>query len=401
MGRPCHAGDIIISPVDWVFVQDTTGPLTVRQFYSLERRLAHPERTLVFLDHAAPTPSAQLANDHIFLREFTRNFGARLHEVGSGICHQLVAENYASPGEVIIGADSHTVTAGGLGVFATGMGSSDVAVAMALGQTWLRVPESIQVHCTGQLRDLISGKDLILYLIGILGAEGAIYKALEFSGEGISSLDISDRLTIANMVVEAGAKVGIFPSDEITRKFLVSWGRGDRFIPLEPDPDAVYEHRVEIDLNSLEPMLSLPHAVDNVVPVSHTKGVKVSQVLLGTCTNGRLKDLKTAARIVEGRQVRCRFLIAPASRHVLLEALKEGYIKTLVQAGGTVLPPGCASCLGLHQGVLGDREVCLSTANRNFLGRMGNPKAQIYLGSPATAAATAIAGEIIDPREVA
>jgi len=391
----------VISPVDWVFVQDTTGPLTVRQFYSLEKGLGRPERVLVFLDHAAPSPSAQLANDHIFLREFADRYGARLHEVGEGICHQLMAEDYASPGEVIVGADSHTVTAGGLGAFASGMGSSDVAVAMALGRTWLRVPESIKVHCSGKLPPLVTAKDLVLHLIGRLGAEGANYKALEFCGQGVKALDVSDRLTIANMAVEAGAKAGLFPSDELTREFLALRGRPERYIPLEPDPDAEYERELEIDMTSLEPMVSRPHAVDRVAPISEVRGVKISQVLLGTCTNGRLKDLELAASLVRGRRVRCRFLIAPASRRVFLEALKEGYIQTLVEAGATILPPGCASCLGLHHGVLGDGEVCLSTANRNFLGRMGNPKAYIYLGSPAAAAAAALAGEILDPREVA
>jgi len=397
-----RAGDIVIADVDLIFVQDTTGPLAIRQFKELGfQSLAKPRRTIIFLDHAAPSPGQQLSNDHILLRRFAQEYGCHIYEVGEGICHQLVAEDFANPGEIILGADSHTVTNGALAAFATGMGSSDIAVALALGKTWFRVPESFLILLHGTFPRGVFAKDLILHLIGEIGAEGANYKALEFAGEGLSQITMSDRLTIANMVVEAGAKVGLFPSDDITRDFLRQQGRARSYQPLFPDKEANYERIISVDLGQLKPMLSLPHAVDNTVAVSEVKGVKVQQIFIGTCTNGRLEDLAVAASILKGRKKKpgVRLLIAPASRQVLSQALQQGYIKVLVEAGATILPPGCAACLGLHQGVLGDGELCLSTANRNFKGRMGNPRGMIYLASPATAAASAIAGEITDPRD--
>jgi 3-isopropylmalate/(R)-2-methylmalate dehydratase large subunit len=398
-----EAGDVVIADVDLAFIQDTTGPLTIRQFKeSGFEALAKPQQTIIFLDHAAPSPAQQLSNDHIFLRRFVGETGCRIYDVGEGICHQLVAESFANPGDIIVGADSHTVTAGALGAFATGMGSSDVAVALALGKTWFRVPESFLIELSGAFPRGVYAKDLVLYLIGQIGADGANYKALEFSGEALIRITMSQRLTIANMAVEAGAKVGLFPADEITRDFLREHGRGDKYKPLSADTGADYEQVIPVNLNRLEPMLSLPHAVDNVRPVAQVKGVKIQQAFIGTCTNGRLEDLAVAARILKGkkRHAGTRLLIAPASRQVLIQAIGKGYIQGLVEAGAIILPPGCTACLGLHQGVLGDGEVCLSTANRNFKGRMGNPEAMIYLASPATAAASAIKGEITDPRDM-
>jgi len=301
-----------------------------------------------------------------------------------------------------VGADSHTVTAGALGAFATGMGSSDVAVAFALGRTWFRAPESFLIELDSAFRRGVYAKDLILYLIGQIGADGANYRALEFGGKALAQMTISQRLTIANMAVEAGAKVGLFPSDEITRQFLKENGRGDKYKPLSADTGANYERVISVNLDQLEPMLSLPHAVDNVRPVGQMQGIKVQQVFIGTCTNGRLEDLAVAAEVLRGqkRHPGTRLLVAPASTQVLIKAIEEGYIQTLIEAGAAILPPGCAACLGLHQGVLGDGEVCLSTANRNFKGRMGNPTAMIYLASPAAAAASAIRGEITDPRKM-
>jgi 3-isopropylmalate/(R)-2-methylmalate dehydratase large subunit len=397
------AGDVVIADVDLAFVQDTTGPLTVRQFKEIGFKvLAKPQQTIMFLDHAAPSPAQQLSNDHILLRGFARETGCRIYDVGEGICHQLVAENFANPGDVVVGADSHTVTAGALGAFATGMGSSDVAVALALGKTWSRVPESFLIELNGVFPRGVYAKDLVLYLIGQIGADGANYRALEFGGEALARMTMSQRLTIANMAVEAGAKVGLFPSDRITRGFLREHGRGDKYKPLSADTGANYEQAMPVNLSQLEPMVSLPHAVDNVRPVAQVKGVRIQQAFIGTCTNGRLEDLAVAAEILKGkkRHAGTRLLIAPASRQVLIQAIGKGYIQGLIEAGAIILPPGCTACLGLHQGVLGDGEVCLSTANRNFKGRMGNPEAMIYLASPATAAASAIRGEIIDPREL-
>jgi len=402
-GSDAHAGDIIIARVDLAFLQDGTGPLALRQLEeSGLEQIANPERVVLFLDHAAPSPSLELANDHIILRQFARKSGAQLYDVGEGVCHQLVVESYANPGEVIIGADSHTVTAGALGAFATGMGSTDVAIAIALGRTWLRVPESFNVAVSGGFTKGVYAKDLALHLIGRLGADGATYKSLEFSGEAIANMSMTGRFTLANMAVEAGAKTGLFPTDEVTRAYLESRGRSALFRSLRPDPDAKYERAIAIDASSLEPMVSKPHAVDNIALARELTGTKIAQVFIGTCTNGRLDDLAVAAAILSGKRChpKTRLLVAPASREVLREAISAGYIQTLLEAGAVLLPPGCGPCVGVHQGVLGDGEACLSTANRNFRGRMGNPEAHIYLGSPATAAASAIAGEITDPREL-
>jgi 3-isopropylmalate/(R)-2-methylmalate dehydratase large subunit len=401
-GAEAKAGDIVIAKVDLAFVQDTTGPLTVRQFQSTGMALADPDRTVLFIDHAVPSPSASLSNDHIFLRDFARQAGCVISGPGEGICHQIVQESYARPGDVIVGADSHTVTAGGLGAFATGMGSSDVAVAMALGKNWFRVPETFRVEVTGDFQKGVLAKDLILHLIGKIGADGATYKSLEFHGNTIKKMSLSGRFTIANMVVEAGAKVGLFPSDAATREYLEAEGRGKDYRPLEADAGAVYEKTINIDASQLEPTVSKPHTVDNTALARELKGTKIQQVVIGTCTNGRLEDMAVAASILKGKRPAktVRLIIVPASREVLLAAVEAGYIRTFVEAGAMVLPPGCGPCLGLHQGALGDGESCLSTANRNFQGRMGNPKSFIYLGSPATAAASALAGEITDPREV-
>ncbi len=402
-GSDAKAGDIVIAGVDLSFVQDTTGPLTVRQFQTSGLAgLAHPRKTIIFIDHAAPSPSRALSNDHIFLRDFARQHGCIISEVGEGVCHKIVAESFARPGDVIVGADSHTVTAGGLGAFATGMGSSDVAVAFGLGRTWFRVPESYRIEVSGDFTRGVYAKDLILCLIGQIGADGATYKALEFGGGAVEKMSMSGRFTVANMSVEAGAKVGLFPADEVTREYLVSQGRGDDYQPVAADTDAVYEKTININAADLEPTVARPHTVDNTAPARDLKGTKIQQVVIGTCTNGHLEDLAVAASILKGKKSApsVRLLVAPASRRVLLQAIEAGYIQNLIEAGAIILPSGCGPCLGLHQGVLGDGESCLSTANRNFEGRMGTPEAFIYLGSPATAAATALNGEITDPREV-
>jgi len=402
-GCDARAGDIVIAQVDLAFAQDTTGPLTVRQFQAGKfERLANPPKTVLFFDHAAPSPNREMANDHRFMRQFAEATGCMISDVGGGICHQLVAESLAKPGDVIVGADSHTVTAGALGTFATGMGSSDVAVVFALGKTWFRVPDSIKISVSGELRRGVMAKDLVLQLIGAICADGATYKALEFGGEGLRNLKISDRLTVANMAVEAGAKVGLFPADRVTRGYLNHQKRGEDYQPLAADNDAGYESQININLTALEPTVARPHQVDNTAPARELKGTKIDQVFIGTCTNGRLEDIATAAEILKGkkRHPRIRLIVAPASPQVLLDAISAGYIQILVEAGAAIMPPGCAACLGLHQGVLASGEVCLSTANRNFKGRMGSPEAFIYLGSPATAAATVITGEITDPRDV-
>ncbi|RJQ38102.1 MAG: 3-isopropylmalate dehydratase large subunit [Dehalococcoidia bacterium] len=402
-GTDASAGKLVVSQVNLVFLQDTTGPLTVRQFEAAGfKKLADPQKTVLFIDHAAPSPNSEMADDHQFLRQFAQKTGAIITEVGDGVCHQLVNETLARPGDVIVGADSHTVTAGGVGSFATGMGSTDIAVAMGLGKTWFRVPETIRVIANGQFSPGVYAKDLILHLIGKIGAEGASYRALEFGGETVAGMSIGGRLTVANMAVEAGAKVGLFPSDRTTEAFLKSRGRENDYRALSPDPDAAYQETITIDASRLEPTVSQPHTVDNTALAKELKGTQVRQVFIGTCTNGRLEDLAIAASLLRGRKrhPHTRLIITPASREIMLAAMEAGYIQIFLQAGGLILPPGCGPCLGLHQGALGRGEACLSTANRNFKGRMGNPEAFVYLASPATAAATAIRGEITDPREV-
>jgi len=401
-GSDAIAGDIVIARVDIAFMQDTTGPLTVNQFYEAGfSEIAASTKSAVFLDHAAPSPSSNLSNDHITLRNFTEDTGTILSDVGNGVCHQIVAESLARPGDLIVGADSHTVTAGGLGAFACGMGSTDVAVTLSLGKSWFRVPESIKVSLNGAFPAGVYAKDVILHLIGLVGADGATYRALEFGGDAIPRMSISSRLTIANMAVEAGAKAGLFPVDELTLDYLSERGDKQSYQTLYPDNDAIYEGIIEIDLAKLEPTISRPHTVDNTAVVSEVTGTKIHQVVIGTCTNGRLEDLEVAAGILHGRKRHpaTRLIVAPASRGILLSAIEKGYIQTFIEAGASILPPGCGPCLGLHQGALADGENCLSTANRNFKGRMGNPNSFIYLGSPASAAAATITGEITDPKE--
>jgi 3-isopropylmalate/(R)-2-methylmalate dehydratase large subunit len=400
IGREARAGEFVIAPVDLLLVHEGTGPLALDQFEALGRE--SPATTaLFFCDHAAPAPRKELANVQKRLRTFATERGGHLFEPGSGICHQVVAEQWAKPGQVIIGADSHTCTAGALGAFATGMGSSDVATAMALGQTWLMIPQTFRIEIEGQLPPMVLAKDVILHLIGLLRADGAIYKALEFGGPLVENMSVAERMTLCNMAVEAGAKTGLCAADEVTDRFLEDQGRGDDYVPLSPDPDASYERLVELDVSHLSPQVAFPHFVDNVRPIEEAEGVSIDQVFIGTCTNGRLSDLRVAASILKGHRVhpQLRLIVGPASRRTYLDALREDLIDTFVEAGAVILPPGCGACVGVHQGVLADGERCLSTQNRNFQGRMGNPQGEIFLASPATAAATAVRGKIADPRE--
>ncbi len=401
--REVRAGDFVVAKVDVCLVQDGTGPLAVRQLQKINLEKAHnPKKTVIFIDHAVPSPRKELSNDHITLREFARKTGACLSDIGDGICHQVIVESLVNPGDILIGADSHTCTAGALGAFATGMGSTDIAIGIALGKTWLRVPETFKINIEGDFQRGVYPKDLMLHIIGLVGADGATYKALEFDGETVRKMSLSGRLTLCNMAVEAGAKAGLIASDAITREFLETRGRVDKFREIKPDRDATYERIINIQASEIEPTISLPHTVDNTVTVNETKGTKIDQVFIGTCTNGRMEDLRVAAQILKNkhRHPRTRLLIGPASRDIYLEAMQEEILELFVKAGGVILPPGCGPCVGVHEGILGDGERCLSTQNRNFLGRMGNPKSFIYLGSPATAAATVIKGEITDPREV-
>ena len=401
-GNEVRAGEIVVIKVDLVYTQNGTGPLAVRKIQEMSfEKVYHPQRTIFFLDHAAPSPRIELSNDHAFLRNFAQKTGIQVSDVGLGISHQVAAESYVRPGDVVIGADSHTCTGGALGAFATGVGSTDAAVAIALGKIWLRVPETLRVIVEGNLPIGVYGKDIILHLIGKIGAGGATYKALEFSGDTIENLEIAGRMTIANMSVEAGGKVGLFPSDEITRGWLGRMGRLEEFKRLASDPDAIYEKTVRISAKDLKPTIACPHQVDNTMTIDEIGEVKVDQVFLGTSCNGRLEDLHVAAQILKGRRVhpKMRMIVTPGSRQVYMEALKDGTMELFIESGAMVTPPGCGGCVGLHEGVLGDGEVCLATQPRNFKGRMGSPKSFIYLGSPAVAGATAIEGKIADPRK--
>jgi 3-isopropylmalate/(R)-2-methylmalate dehydratase large subunit len=395
-------GQIVVALVDLAIAQDGTGPLAIQQLRELGRTSLRVPTALFFIDHAAPAPRVELANAHQIVRCFCDETGATLSDVEMGVCHQRVAESYAKPGDLVIGADSHTCTAGALGAFATGMGSTDVAVGMATGQTWLRVPETVRVEVGGRWPDGVVAKDLILTIIGRLGADGATYKALEFGGPAVEALPMHERLTLTNMAVEAGAKTGLVASDEITRSYLTAQGRADDFRAVAPDPGAAYERSLSFIADELVPMVAVPHTVDNAHPASALAGTRVDQVLIGTCTNGRLEDLRAAARLLRGRRraPRTRLIVTPASQAVWRAAADEGLLQTFSEAGAVVTNPGCGACVGVHEGILADGETCVSTANRNFRGRMGNPQGAIYLASPLTAAAAAVAGEIVDPREL-
>lgn len=395
--KEVKAGELVIAKVDVCAVQDGTGPLTVQEFKKIGKdKLYDPQRTILFIDHAAPSPRKELSNSHKVLRDFAKEYGAILSDVGEGVCHQRLVEDYVNPGEILVGADSHTCTSGALGAFATGMGSTDIAVAMALGKTWLKVPSTYKIEVSGKFKEGVCAKDLMLHLIGMIGADGATYKALEFCGDTIENMPMSERFTLANMAVEAGAKCGLFSTDKTTKEYLNTKGREDKFIELKPDKDAVYEKIIKINANEIKHTVSCPHTVDNTKTVDELNNIKVNQVFVGTCTNGRIEDLRIVAKILKGKKVHpdVRMLISPASKNVFKEALKEGLIDTFVEANAAILTSGCGPCVGVHAGVLADGEVCLATQNRNFQGRMGNTEGFIYLSSPYVAAYSAINGHI-------
>jgi len=401
VGRDVKSGEFVVARVDVVMAQDGTGPLAVQELQKMNmERVFDKENSIIFIDHASPSSRKELSNSQKILREFTKKTGAFLSDIGEGICHQRLVEDWVNPGNIVVGADSHTCTAGALGAFATGMGSTDIALAFALGKVWLKVPETQKFVINGDMPEGVYSKDIILHIIGQIGAGGATYKAMEFEGGTIENLSMSSRFTITNMAIEAGGKTGLIPTDEITRNYLEERGRGDKFREIKSDSDAKFEKVIEIEVNKLEPLVAFPHTVDNVKRISDIEDVKIDQVFIGTCTNGRLEDLEVSASILKGRkrQKDTRLIVVPASKEIFLEAVRRGLIEIFLEAGAAVESPGCGPCVGIHKGVLADGERVLSTQNRNFLGRMGNPKGFIYLGSPATAAATAIEGKIADPR---
>ncbi|MBE7706828.1 MAG: 3-isopropylmalate dehydratase large subunit [Cyanobacteria bacterium SIG30] len=400
-GHNVQEGELVIAKVDVCATQDGTGPLTIQEFKKLgKEKLANPERTILFIDHAAPSPRKELSNTHIQIREFCKEYGAVLSDIGEGVCHQRLIEQFVNPGEILVGADSHTCTSGALGAFATGMGSTDIAVAFGLGKTWLKVPSTYKIEVNGNFKKGVCSKDLMLHIIGMIGADGATYKALEFTGSTIKDMSMAERFTLANMAVEAGAKCGLFETDEKTLEWLKEHGREDKFKEIKADADAKYEKVIEIDASKIEPTVSCPHTVDNTKLASELHEVKVNQVFIGTCTNGRIEDLRIVAEILKGKQKHedVRLLIVPASKEVYLKAVEEGLIKIFIEAGASFLPAGCGPCVGVHGGILGDGEVCLTTQNRNFQGRLGNTKGFIYLCSPYVAAQSALTGYITEPK---
>jgi homoaconitate hydratase family protein len=396
VGREVVQGEIIIAKVDHVMSHDTTTPLAIKSMQKMEKSIKNQDEALIFFDHIVPAPTIQAQTLQKQIRLFVADQGIK-HFYQEGISHQLIAEKgFALPGKVIVGADSHSCTHGALGCFSTGMGSTDIAVAYATGKTWLRVPETIELQSYGSLPESVYPKDLILTMVGKVGAEGANYKAVEYTGSAISDFNIEDRLTLTSMAVEMGGKAGVIKADEITRKYVN--GRGIYLEPVDPK----YSETYEFDLADLTPKVALPHRVDNVENVEDHSGLPVDQVFIGTCTNGRLSDMAIVAKYLKGNQISpsTRMVITPASVSIQMEAYRLGYIDIFNQAGAVVTNPGCGPCIGRHQGVLAPDEVAVTTMNRNFQGRMGSPEAGIWLTSPATAAATALKGRLTDPREV-
>lgn len=403
IGRPVQVGEIIFVEPDYVLTHDNTAAI-MKKLDQVKKsiKVKYPERLVIVLDHITPAANSSSAENHKQIRGFVKEQGIiHFSEVGQGICHQRLPEmGLAKPGSIIVGSDSHTCTYGALNVFSTGIDRTEAAAIWITGQVWLKTPHSFKINLTGKFNQGVYAKDLILHIIGKLRADGANYRSVEFHGDAITKLSISDRMTISNMVVEMGGKNGVFPVDEQTKEWLSKRGVIE-YEPVWADQDAEYEKEFTFDLSEVEPQIALPHSVDNVKPVSTAKGIKINQGLIGTCTNGRIEDLRISAKILKGKKVHkdVRLLILPASAQIYQQAISEGILSDLVQSGAVILPPGCGPCLGAHQGVMADGEVTISTANRNFKGRMGNKLAFIYLASPATVAASALTGEITDPRE--
>lgn len=397
-------GQLIKSKVDLVLGNDITAPPAIKEFEKIGRPVFDREKIALVPDHFAPNKDIKSAGMAKTMREFAKKYQIKHYfEVGRmGIEHVILPEKgLVAPGEVIIGADSHTCTYGAVGAFATGVGSTDMGAAMATGDTWFKVPSTIKVELTGSLPKWVCGKDVILTLIGMIGVDGARYQALEFAGEGVKSLTMTDRLTISNMAIEAGAKNGIFPVDEITMEYIT--GRVTKpYEIVEADADAEYASVVTIDLSALKPVVALPHLPENVKNVEDVGEIKIDQVVIGSCTNGRIEDLEQAAEILKGKKVHddVRAIIIPGSQHVYMEAMKRGYIETFIEANAIVSTPTCGPCLGGYMGILAAGERAVSTTNRNFRGRMGHVDSEVYLAGPSVAAASAVAGRIAEPKEV-
>jgi len=399
-----HPGEIVDANVDMIMVHDLTGPLAVEAFKQIgTENVWDNKKVVIILDHQVPAESIKAAELHKTMRQFAKDQKLRIYDVGrGGICHQVMPEKgHVVPGTVIVGADSHTCTYGAFGTFATGIGSTEAAAVFATGKIWLKVPEAIKINVTGKFKKYVTAKDLVLNIIGTLGVDGAIYKSAEFTGPAIKEMSIAGRMTICNMAVEMGAKNGIVEPDETTRKFLQ--GRVKTlpdFAALKSDKDAAYERTMEFNVAKLEPQVACPSSVDNVKAISEVGNVSIEQAFIGSCTNGRIEDLRLAAQILKGKKIKdgVRALVIPASQEVYKQALTEGLIEIFTDAGALVCGSACGPCLGGHIGLLAAGETCVSASNRNFIGRMGSAQASVYLASPATVAASAVTGKITDPR---
>jgi 3-isopropylmalate/(R)-2-methylmalate dehydratase large subunit len=396
VGRRVSAPEIVIAPVDGVMATDTTAPMSIRAFQEMGgTKVWDPGRCAFIIDHAAPAPNERIANLHRMMREFAAEQGFPLYDIGEGICHQVIMEHgHIRPGYLFVGADSHTPTGGALNAFACGMGSTDLGAILLTGKTWLKVPQSIRIICRGQLAAGVHPKDLVLFLTGKISISGATYLSVEFEGDTFENMSLAGRMCVANMLAEMGAKTGFIHPAGLQLPYP--------FEPVVADADASYLETYTFDISGLRPQIAAPESPDNVESIDRYLGVKIRYAFIGTCGNGRLEDLHAAAEVLRGRQInpQVRFIIAPASRKVLLEAMLDGTAHALVAAGATIINPGCGPCVGTHEGVPGDGETVISAANRNFRGRMGNPNAQIYLAAPATVAASALFGEITDPATI-
>jgi 3-isopropylmalate/(R)-2-methylmalate dehydratase large subunit len=403
-GKPVvHPGEIVDANVDMIMVHDLTGPLAVEAFKKIGvQKVWDNKKVVVILDHQVPAESVKAAELHKTMRQFAKDQNLTFYDVGrGGICHQVMPEKgHVTPGAVIVGADSHTCTYGAFGAFATGIGSTEAAAVFATGKIWVKVPPAIKVNVEGKFQKFTTPKDLILSIIGKMGVDGAIYKSAEFTGPTIRNMSMAGRMTLCNMAVEMGAKNGIIAPDETTRKFLESRVKTmPDFKALQSDADAVYERTVEFDVSNMEPQVACPSSVDNVKPVSEVGDVAVEQAFIGSCTNGRIEDLRLAAQVLKGKRVKdgVRALVIPASQEVYRQAMQEGLLEIFTDSGAIVCGSACGPCLGGHIGLLAAGESCVSTSNRNFIGRMGSTQANVYLASPATVAASAVTGKITDP----
>ncbi|MCM8822674.1 MAG: 3-isopropylmalate dehydratase large subunit [Candidatus Omnitrophica bacterium] len=402
-GKPVFAGEICVARVDFLMAQDGTAPLVIRAFEELNGdRIFDPEKICFVFDHSAPSPNMGVSALHKLMRDFVRKYGIKKTEIGEGVCHVLMPEKgFLRPGQLVLGADSHTPTYGAMNLMACGVGSTDLAIAMLTGKQWFKVPHTTKIVFYGKLNRGVFAKDMGLLMVKTLTARGAVYQSVEITGEATGRISMDGRFTIANLVTEIGGKNCVMEYDEKTENYIRTFAGDEKINPVFADKDASYSNEIEMDVSKLEPLVAKPHTVDNVCEVEEVRGTKINQAFIGTCTNGRIEDLAVAAKILKGRKVHSdvRAIITPGSRKIYLEAMKKGYIKIFMESGCCVTNPGCGPCVGTHQGVPSDGEVVISTANRNFKGRMGNPQAFIYLASPATVAASAVKGEISDPRE--